>query len=213
MKIAKPETFNDKEIINIIISLHSDHQVFIKNWGEFIFSKELNLPAELKNRIFCIWFSGVIDLIIDKEDQYEVLMQECNKRGLSNCKILLDELVILTDAISTSVKQISHNEQILLNHHRNSIVHARVYSIHNQKLRFLKYLNHDDNTIKKYNGTKDEFWELHRKIIIASLDEFISPLREKFFDTNSDYYKLLTIVNTNSFFKKLIDLAYKDLKI
>lgn len=212
MKIAKPEIFNDKEIINIIISLHSDHNVFIQNWGEFIFGKELNLPPELKNRIFCIWLSGVIDLLIDKEDQYEVLMQVCLERDLKNCKVLMNELIILTDAISDMIMKISHEEQILLNHHRNLLVHARVYSIHNQKIGFLKYLDHDDKKIKKYNGTKDEFWKLHREIIVGSMDEFLSPLREKFFDTNSDYYRLLVNITNTPFFKNLTKLAYKDLK-
>jgi len=148
MKIAKPEIFNDKEIINIIISLHSDHNVFIQNWGEFIFGKELNLPPELKNRIFCIWFSGVIDLIMDKQEQYDVLMQVCNDRNLNNCKLLMNELTILVDAISDRIMEISHEEQILLNHHRNTLVHARVYSIHNHKISF-KFLDHDDKMIKK----------------------------------------------------------------
>jgi hypothetical protein len=212
MKIAKPETFSDKEIINIMISLHSDHNVFLQNWGEFIFGKELNLPAELKNRIFCIWLSGVIDLISDKQDQYEVLIQECNKRDLNNCKVLMNDLTILTDAISDSINKISHEEQILLNHHRNCIVHARVYSIHNHKIGFLKYLDFDDKTIKKYNGTKDEFWKLHREIIGGSMDEFMSPLRDKFFCTSSDYYRLLVNITNTPFLKNLTDFAYEDLQ-
>jgi len=212
MKIAKPEIFNDLEIVNIIISLHSDHNVFIQSWGEFIFGKELNLPPELKNRIFCIWFSGLIDLIVDKEDQYQVLLDECEKRNLNNCKILLDELTVLIDAISKSMDKISHEEQILLNHHRNGLVHARVYSIHNPKIGFLKYLDKNEKIVKKYKGTKDEFWALHRQIIIGTMDSFISPLREKFFETNSDYYRILVNMSNTPFFTNLINLAYKDIK-
>lgn len=33
MKISKPNEFTDKEIINIIITLHSDHLMFVQNWG------------------------------------------------------------------------------------------------------------------------------------------------------------------------------------
>jgi hypothetical protein len=38
--------------------------------------------------------------------------------------------------------------------------------------------------IKKYKGSKEQFWELHLKIITGDMDSFISPLREKFFDKN-----------------------------
>jgi hypothetical protein len=44
------------------------------------------------------------------------------------------------------------------------------------------------------------------------MDEFISPLREYFFDTNSDYYNLLVNMTKTPFFKNLTDLAYKDLR-
>jgi len=65
--------------------------------------------------------------------------------------------------------------------------------------------------IKKYKVTKDEFWKLDREIIVGSLDEFLTPLREKFFDTKSDYYRLLNTMTKTPFFKNLTDLAYKDL--
>jgi hypothetical protein len=113
---------------------------------------------------------------MDKQEQYDVLMQVCNDRNLNNCKLLMNELTILVDAISDRIMEISHEEQILLNHHRNTLVNARVYSIHNHKISF-KFLDHDDKMIKKYKVTKDEFWKLDREIIVGSLDEFLTPLR------------------------------------
>lgn len=83
MKISKIHEYSDKEIINMIITLIGDHIMFITNWGEFIFGKELNLPNEHKNKIFCIWFCGAMDSMIDFEDQYTPLLEQAKKRKLS----------------------------------------------------------------------------------------------------------------------------------
>ena len=212
MKIRNIEDFNDKELINIVLTLHSDHLMFIKNWGEFIFGKELNLPIELKNRVFSIWYAGAVDSIIDKEDQVNVLKKECEKRKLENCIILLDEFEILTNAIIEVLKKIEKEDQIILIHHRNTLVHGRVYSIHNKKSGFLKYLDSESEKIKRYEGTKDEFWEIYRKRIKGNLDDYLSPLREIFFEKNSSYYNIMSVMTKPDFFKKLTSIAYKDLK-
>lgn len=211
MKISKIGLLSDKEVINIIITFHSDHFVFINNWLEFIIGKEINLPPELKNRVFCIWFSGIIDLIIDKEDQQSVLINECNKRNLKNCRDLLNELDTITDAITERVGLFSPDEQILIIHHRNTLVHARVYSIHNNKLGFLKYWDKESKMMKRFSGTKDDFWKIDRDYITSNEDNFLTPLREKFFDKNSDYYRLIAHMTNTPFFENLRAIAYKDL--
>ena len=212
MKIRNIEEFDNKELINIVLTLHSDHLMFINNWGEFIFGKELNLPNELKNRVFCIWYAGAVDSIIDKEDQVEVLKKECEKRELKNCISLLNEFETLTNAIIEVLKKIEKEDQIILMHHRNTLVHARVYSIHNKNSGFLKYLDSESEKIRKYEGGKDQFWEINRERIIGNLDDYLSPLRELFFERNSSYYGIMSVMTKPDFFKKLTSIAYKDLK-
>lgn len=212
MKISKPNEFTDKEIINIIITLHSDHLMFIKNWGEFIYGKELNLPPELKNRIFCIWFTGLIDIIVEKEDQLEILKNECNRRNLINCLELLIDFEHLIEVISSNISKINKDSQLLISHLRNTMVHARVFSIHNKKVGFLKYYDSKDNKTHRYEGNSFDFWKMNREIITGSIDEFLNPLRELFFSKESDYYKLLITISDSSFFNHLTNIAYLDLK-
>lgn len=212
MKIKNPEKFNDKEIINLIITLHSDHFTFVTNWGEFIFGEKLNLPPEHKNKIFCIWFSGLIDIVIDKIDQYDILFNECERRGLKNSLDVLKEINTLTDAIILQLSEINFEDQVLINHHRNTLVHARIYSIHNSKLSFLKFWNKESSQIDKYAGSKNEFWEMDRRKITKSLDDYLNPLRELFFNKNSEYYKILVQMSKTSFFENLTKKAYQDIK-
>lgn len=77
---------------------------------------------------------------------------------------------------------------------------------------FLKYFDSDKTKIEKYNGTNDDFWSLHRKIITGSMDNFLTPLRKKFFNKESDYYKILSVMTNTPFFNRLTQTAYKDLK-
>ena len=211
MKIRNIKDFNNKEIINIVLSLHSDHQMFIKNWGEFIYGKELNLPVELKNRLFTIWFAGALDSIIDKEDQLEPLIKECKERGLKNCLSLLKEFENLTNSIADVINQIDIESQIIILHHRNTIVHARVYSIHNKKTGFLKYLDPASGQTKRFEGTKEDFWKIYRSKTKLALDDFFNPLREKFFNIESDYYSLICQMSKKDFFPKLSSIAYSDM--
>ncbi|MBP5996115.1 MAG: hypothetical protein KA736_10485 [Crocinitomicaceae bacterium] len=211
MKISKPNEFTDKEIINIIITLHSDHLMFVQNWGEFIYGKELNLPPELKNRIFCIWFTGLIDIIVEKEDKLERLKNECNHRNLINCLGLLTDFEHLIDVITTNISKINSDSQLLISHQRNTLVHGRVFSIHNKKVN-LKYYDVKNTKTQKYGGSNHDFWKINRKMITGSIDEFLNPLRELFFSKESDYYKLLIRISDSSFFNQLTNIAYLDLK-
>ena len=212
MKIHKIEDYSDKEIINLIITLISDHQMFIKSWGDFIFGKELDLPSELKNRVFCIWFSGAIDTVIDEQDQYLPLLEEARKRKFDNCISLLKQFKNFVDSIKGNVSSIDTESQLLLNHHRNALVHARVFSIHNKKSVNLRFLNPETKKIERYKGNKEEFWEIHRNRITGTMDEFFEPLREKFFDFKSAYYINICKMSKPDFFGLLTKKAYKDLK-
>jgi hypothetical protein len=212
MKIHKIEDYSDKEIINLIITLISDHQMFIKSWGEFIFGKDLDLPPELKNRVFCIWFSGAIDTVIDEQDQYLPLLGEARKRKLDNCVSLLKQFEYFVDSIKGVVSSIDTESQLLLNHHRNTLVHARVFSIHNKKSVSLRFLNPETKKIERYKGNQEEFWEIHRNLIKGTMDEFFEPLREKFFDLKSAYYINICRMSKPDFSGLLTQKAYKDLK-
>ena len=93
-------------------------------------------------------------------------------------------------------------------HHRNTLVHARVYSIHNKNSGFLKYLDSESEKIRKYEGGKDQFWEINRERIIGNLDDYLSPLRELFFERNSSYYGIMSIMTKPDFFKKLTSIDH-----
>jgi len=212
MKISNIKEYNDLEIINIIITLISDYKMFISNWGEFIFGKDLNLPPEHKNKIFVIWFSGSIDSIIDYEHQFEPLIKEAKERNLENCIKLLYEFESFIKNLIDNVSLIDSESQILLQHYRNTIVHARVFSIHNKKSINLRFYNPENNSIEKFKGSKDDFWEIHRKIITESMDNFIEPLRVIFFDKLTEYYKKICAMSKNDFFERLTKIAYLDKK-
>jgi len=212
MKPSHLKTLKDIEIINLVLTLHSDHQMFIRSWGEFIHGKELNLPIELKNRVFCIWFSGVLDTIDEKEAQLENLREQCNDRKLVNCLSLLDEFEELVEAIIENVKTIDMENQLMIKHHRNTFVHARVSIVH-RKIINLKYLDLGTNTMVKFGKSKEDFWKIHANRITSSLDDFLNPLRESFFLKTSKYFKLTCIMSKPDFFGRLKSIAYKDLKI
>ena len=212
MKIHKIEEYSDMEIINMIITLLSDHQIFINSWGEFIFGKELDLPPELKNRVFCIWFSGSIDTVTEEQDQYVPLLEQAKIRKLENCNFLLTQFENFVDSLKEIISSIDIESQLILNHHRNTLVHARVFSIQNKKSINLRYLNPKTKLIEKYKGKKEEFWEIHRKQITGTMDEFFEPLRLKFFDLNSAYYQNICKMSKPDFFNELTEIAYKDLK-
>ena len=212
MKPSHLNTLKDIAIINLVLTLHSDHQMFIKSWGEFIHGKELNLPNELKNRVFCIWFSGVLDTINEKEAQLENLREQCNDRNLVNCLSLLDEFEELVEAIIESVKTIDFENQLVIKHYRNTLVHARVSSVHRQIIN-LKCLDLATNTMAKFGKSREDFWKIFSNRITSSVDNFLTPLRESFFLKTSKYFKLTCIMSNPGFSDRLKSIAYKDLKI
>jgi len=210
MKINNIEKHTDLELINLIITLISDYKMFITNWGEFLFGKELDLPTEHKNKIFTIWFCGTIDTIIDYEHQYQPLLEQTKLRKLKNCESLLQEFEEFVQSIIKNVNTIDVDSQILLNHFRNTLVHGRVLSIHNKKSINLRFLNPKTNLIEKFKGNTDDFWKINRDVITNSMDNFIDPLRVQYFDKSTDYYQNICIMSDKDFLKRLTDIAYQD---
>ena len=152
-----------------------------------------------------------MDSVIDKEDQLVPLREECVKRGLLNCLSLLDEFETLTSAIIEIIKLIDIESQLVIMHHRNTIVHARVLSIHNKNNGFPRYLDPVSNQIKKFNGTNEDFWNIYRIKIKEGLDNFFTPKREMFFSKGTTYFRLLCQITNKDFFDKLTSIAYSDL--
>lgn len=76
----------DEEIIDVIYTTISDHAVFANNWTELLFNNALNIPPEIKNRIFCLWFCSCIDTVKEEQKQYLFLLGQARHRGLKNCE-------------------------------------------------------------------------------------------------------------------------------
>jgi hypothetical protein len=210
MKIHRPQDYSNLEIINLVITLHTDHHDFVQNWSEFIFGKEVNLPPELKNRIFCIWMVGVMDLVEDYFDQNNHLREQCLIRGLTNCVDLLEEMEVLINSICSHLEKIDVNQQILIYHQRNCLVHGRILSIHRKKLGKLKFFDPKSRIIQEFKGSKEQFWDIHRKIVTGTMDEFLSLPRSTFFDIESEYYKIIAHTSRIDFFNRVSSKAYLD---
>ena len=212
MKISKIESFSDLEIINIILTLVTDHIMFTKNWIELMFNKELLIPPEIKNRIFCIWFSAAIDTIVEEQDQYLPLLGQIKKRKLNSCFFLMEQFRNLVESIKRRIRLIDEEKQIIIIHYRNTLVHGRVFSTFRKKNVNLNYLCKSTDKIIKFKGGSDEFWKIFRNNVKDSLDEFLMPLRKTFFDESSEYYRTIIKMSKPETFQLFRKIAYQNIK-
>lgn len=208
--MRKHEQHSDKELINLVLTLITDHSTFTNNWLELIFNQELNIPPEIKNRIFTIWFCGTLDTINQEEQSYLHLLGECQFRDFKNNISLLEQFGNLVESIKIKVREIDENSQVGIVHFRNTIVHGRIHSVHNDRIKF-QYFDRSTNRIRKTDLSKSEFWEIINSVWAGNVDNFLEGLRTKFFEPNSHYYNNLKLFSQSDFFQTASHIAYKDL--
>jgi len=210
MKIHDIEKTTILEIANIVLTLITDHIIFIASWGELIFGK-LNIPPEIQNRVFCLWYGAALDTVIEGEDQVKPLKEQCTKRKLSNNLFLLKQYENLIESIKDRIRKIDNNSQIVLNNLRNTYAHGRVFSVFNKKSVGIKYLDVESDKIVKFQKGSDEFWKIERLTIKSSVDIFLTPLRLMFFDKNEGYFQNLVKLSKPKMVENYRAESYKDL--
>ena len=192
------ENRNDKELINMVITLITDHSVFVNNWLELIFNGELQIPPEIKNRIFAIWFCGTIDTVSQEEQNYLKLLGECRIRRFENTLSLLYQFGNLVESIKIQLREVNVNSQLGIIQYRNAIVHGRLHSVHNEKIKY-RIFDHKNNRTIKTDFNKADFWEIISDVWNNDLDKFLSPLRESFFRKDTPYYNNMKTFSTKGF--------------
>lgn len=180
----------DKELINMVITLITDHSNFIKNWAELIYNEELKIPPEIKNRIFTIWFCGTIDTVSQEEQNYLKLLGECRARGFDNNINLLVQFGNLVESIKILLRKVNLDEQLGIIQFRNTIVHGRVHSVYNKKIKYRVFDSKENRTIKT-NFDQKVFWKKIERVWEKGVDNFLEPLREEFFKKDSFYFNNL----------------------
>jgi hypothetical protein len=202
---------SDKELINMVITLITDHSVFINNWLELIFNDELKIPPEIKNRIFAIWFCGTIDTVSQKEQNYLKLLGECKVRDFKNTLSLLYQFRNLAESIKIQLREIDENSQLGIIQYRNAIVHGRLHSVHNDKIKY-RIFNNKNNRTNKTDLNQNEFWEIVSKEWNNNIDKFLEPIRIKFLRPETHYYNNLKTFSKKNFVTIVSNKGYKDLK-
>jgi hypothetical protein len=201
----------DKQLINMVITLITDHSVFIKNWLELIFNDKLKIPPEIKNRIFAIWFYGAIDTVSQEEQNYLKLLGECKARGFENTLSLLYQFGNLVESIKIQLREVDEKSQLGIIQFRNTIVHGRLHSVHNDKIKF-RIFDIENNRTKKTSLSQAEFWEIIGDQWKNSIDEFLGPIRVKFLRPESHYHNNLKTFSKKNFVSLVTTIGYKDLK-
>ncbi len=200
----------DKELINLVITLITDHSYFINNWLEVIYNDKLQIPEEIKNRIFTIWIYGAIDTIRQEENQYLHLLGECKSRGFINNTQLLIQFGNLVESIKIQLRDISINSQIGIIQFRNSLVHGRICSVHHPKIT-IHVFDINTNQTNKLSFNNEDYWKIVNYEWQDSIDNFLTPMRKKFFKKDTRYYENLKTISQVNFAEKVTTIGYFDL--
>nr|WP_298990651.1 hypothetical protein [uncultured Polaribacter sp.] len=209
MRIFQNKT--DKELINMVITLITDHSDFIKNWTELIYNNDLKIPSEIKNRIFTIWFCGTIDTVSQEEQNYLKLLGECKIRDFQNNINLLIQFGNLVESIKIQLRKVEKDKQLGIILFRNTLVHGRIHSVHNKKIKYRVFDSKENRTLR-VNYNQKEFWKRIENLWSDGIDSFLEPLRIEFFDKNTYYYNNLKTFSKPNFFQTVKKIGYKDLE-
>jgi hypothetical protein len=201
---------SDKQLINMVITLITDHSMFINNWLELLFNDALGIPNEIKNRIFTIWFCGTIDTVSQEEQNYLKLLGECRERGFINTLSILHQFGNLVESIKMQLREVDEESQIGIIQFRNTIVHGSIHSVHKQTIEHRIFDITNDKT-KKRKYSQKEYSEIVNKAWGNSIDEFIEPIRIKFLRPGTHYYNNLITFSKSNFVNTVSFICYNDL--
>ncbi|MEO5600273.1 MAG: hypothetical protein ABIR06_05025 [Cyclobacteriaceae bacterium] len=202
---------SDAEIVDIIYTTISDHAVFANNWNELLFNPELNIP-EIKNRIFCLWFSSCLDTVNEEQQQYLFLLGQARHRGLKNCEQYLYQFGNLVESIKRRIRLFTEDQQIVIVRYRNTFTHGRLTGIHQVKIR-VAYLSKNNDQITRQFLTKSEYWKkIDQATPREEFDSFLTPLRELFFEEQTDYLKNIVTLSKPEVIGSMHRYVYSDLR-
>lgn len=206
------KTCSDEEIIDIIYTTISDHAVFASNWNELLFNPALNIPPEIKNRIFCLWFASSLETVKEEQKQYLFLLGQARDRGLKNCVEYLYQFGNLVESIKKRIRLFTEDEQIVVVHYRNSFAHGRLIGVHQVKIK-VTYLSRTTDKIVTPFLTKKDYWsKVYKETPDDNFNPYLQRLRELFFEEGTDYFKNMVTLSHQDVIAKMYHWVYRDLK-
>ena len=175
-----------------------------------MFNEELNIPSEIKNRIFAIWYCSAVDTVKNCQQESLKLSGQCQLRKLENTAYSLELFGNLVESIKIQLRLIDTPNQISLRHFRNTLVHGRLHSIHNPQIIHPIFDHQTDQVVDKHID-KSEYWNLINSIWKENIDDSIEPIREQFLDSSSIYFRNVRTLCSPGFLERFTELAYLDL--
>lgn len=204
--------YDDLELANFTCSQFITFKEFYDCWSELLFSENvLNIPDEHLDRFFCIFFCGVRD-IIQRADDWHLHLQgqimHRNMRGTLKVHHLYIELI---EAARAKLSKFTDDEQICINHLRDSYVHGSITGIWKKKFDLMSNVKvvHPDKIIK-LTMRVNEFHAILEREISRGVHEFLGPCRNRFFQMDK-FFLLLVNVSKPDFSRQVVGESYNDL--
>lgn len=204
------DELSDKDFVNFVITLITDHRQLVGAWSKAMFYEEYNVPESLKNDAFTIWFVGSIDTVDQFHQSKMDLFTEAQNRGLAETLHLVRQTQSLVWSLEERLMKFGLQEQIAIKHRRNAIVHGHLYQIHKENIRF-RLFDPDTKTIVRIDNNKSNFWEIVRAKWGNNQNHFLSECRVRFFDMTSDYYYNICHLFEPGMFQGITRRAYEEI--
>lgn len=203
--------FSDKQLVNFVATQFTDYIVFLKSWSETLFSVDLAIPDEIKNRIFTIWFGATFELIVEIEKRHLPLIGALRERGLMNTFEVHMQYANLMESARKIFGRYAMEEQMVIRHLRHTYVHGRVSGLSRPTPKRVEFIDPQSMQYTEVSLEYDDYWARWDDVVNNQIDEFLSAARARFFDPETEYFRNWNRLEQPGMITRVLAMAYEDL--
>jgi hypothetical protein len=200
-------TNEQTDLYNRVLALILVVSGLTHNWMIYLLDRRYDSEPALRNKIFCILVSGLLDAAQEYENRIQGLKNEARKINSKSCLHYLGDFSSYIEWIVDLLSTFSREEMILISGFRDEILHGYLDEIH-KAMRLVRYVRNGkvvrEKVDRKYYN--EVTWSL---LASGSIDKAIYPLREKF----SAYNSMFWIINSSMRNPQRVSMLESDLAL
>jgi hypothetical protein len=168
------------------------------SWIPVLIDRNLDNQGELRNRIFTIYVSGLMDACEGSEMRLIQLQKTAEQLNHTAALFYLRTVKCYIQAIIDLLSQFSAKEMAFIGEMRHQKVHGR-WSEYSKDHRVVRYI--ENRSLKRIKVPADQYWAEQRAMDIdqrKTIDQTIAPLRQRLYSYRTLFWIVDGVLRQNS---------------
>jgi len=193
-----------KRLANKVTTLLYGAPYFTRTWIDYLIHPRFDCEMALRNKVFCIYIVGLIDVVRGHETKIREIKTAAQKLNMKACIDYTDLYAIAFQATADLLGVLSEDDYMFLYSTRDQWVHGQVSAFHQEKWRYY-FLS--GGHVKKGTQSIEAIHCVDQKYLVehGSVDGVLARIRSDIYRHRTFFWHYMLAMGLPKFQKLLIE--------